>query len=162
MLTGLRSVDVPGPSEECQYSNKYETRICLCFLAVATLLSEIALIASEGIWKLALIGKDRSVNVPNRLMQFSCTDSCSGNQWTYSVLADTSGITYTDQGICGFLGTSAIGPLSLVPGGFSFGLYPHWACGTAPVEITDSDGNVYLNFSADIRFFEIAAFGLAD
>ncbi|MFK7893050.1 MAG: hypothetical protein AB8B63_19715 [Granulosicoccus sp.] len=59
-----------------------------------------------------------------------------------------------------FIGTAAAGPLKLLPGAFSFEAVPQWACNTAPVEVTDGDGNVFIDTSADIRFFEIATFGV--
>jgi len=37
-------------------------------------------------------------------------------------------------------------------------LYPHWGCSTSPVEIIDSEGNRYIDYNADIRFLELAAF----
>lgn len=127
--------------------------------SVASLSATLDLITEDGLIHLGLIGKDRAVNSVNRVMQFSCAGVCTDNQWSVQTLADTSSIEFENQGICLFIGTAASEPLSLLSGAFSFEIVPQWGCSTTPVEVVDAEGNVFIDTNADIRFFEIAAFG---
>ena len=130
--------------------------------SVASLSPIVDLRYDNGMLYLGLVGKDRTISYSNRVMQFSCSGSCFNNQWSHQTLLDTSTIEFDDQGICLFIGTTISDPLQLSSGAFSFEMVPQWACSTFPVQITDENGNVFIDNSADIRFFEFAAFGLSN
>lgn len=109
--------------------------------------------------ELAMIAKKREVNVSSLVVKLSCESNCLlSTNWSYETLADTSPFVLDDVGICNFIGTAAKGPVSLLPNAVGFLLFPHWGCSTGPVEVIDADGNRYIDYNADIRFFEIAAF----
>lgn len=111
----------------------------------------------RGALDLALLAKQNAVSVPSILARVSCTTNCFEGPWSYEEMATTTPIVFENIGNCIFVATAISGPISLYPNAASGALVPHWACSGAPVEVTDADGNVYIDYNGDVRFFEIAS-----
>ncbi len=112
-----------------------------------------------SVLELGLIGKKREDSVASTVIKISCSVNCTGETWTYEEAVDTSPIVFDDVGICQFVATGVRPPLSMTASGSGLVLYPHWACGGSPVEVFEPDsGRRYIDYNADVQFFEVAAF----
>lgn len=158
---GQRELTLHACANSCQTASWNSTNIIsrVPFPSnIVSLSRPVTLSASDNQLRIGLIGKKRTVNVPSTVLEIACDADCLSGSWRYQELADTSTINFPDQGICLFIGTAANGPLRLTRSGAGFVLFPHWGCSSGPVEIIEPDGNRYIDYNADIRFFEIAAF----
>lgn len=107
---------------------------------------------------LALIAKRQDKSLDTLAVKLSCSIECADNNWTYEQVADTGPIELPDEGICLFVGVGVRPPITLVGDSVGLVLYPHWACGGSGVEIFEPDtGLRYIDYNADVRFYEIAA-----
>ena len=111
----------------------------------------------RGSLDIALTIKQNNVSVPTVLARISCTTNCFEGAWSYEQIATTEPIVFDSVGICIFVATGISGPISLTADTAGITMVPHWACSGSPVEVTDADGNVYIDYNSDVRFFEIAS-----
>ena len=110
--------------------------------------------------ELGFVADRRAAPLPDALVVARCDAACldGAGPWSETVVASTAGVAFDAPPTCFYVGTSTRAPVSLTRSGAGLVTSPQWTCGTEPVEVTDAEGNVFVDNAADLRFFEFASF----
>ena len=158
---GMADVEVITCVERCsQASNWISTSILPNIdLPVGTTIAgrSIDLNFDRGSLDIGLLAKQSNLSVASTLARISCTTNCFEGSWSYQEIASSASIRLESVGNCAFVATGLAGPINLLANAAAVTMVPHWACSGQPIEVTDANGNIYIDYNSDVRFFEIAS-----